>query len=53
MAQFANLTLNKFTFYQWLNFEYGIVKREYKELADSKKVVLKEKYQEYLKEAGW
>lgn len=43
--------MKRFTFYQWINIEYGIVKRQYKELSDKEKTVLKNEYQEYLKNA--
>lgn len=42
--------MEKMTFYQWINCEYGIVKREYKELRDDLKMQLKMEYDKYLAE---
>ena len=53
MAVFGNRVIEKLTFYQWINVEYGIVKRQYKGLSDGEKTKLNEKYQEYLKETDW
>jgi len=53
MERFANRVIDKFTFYQWINIEYGIVKRQYKELTDNEKEKLKSEYQDYLKETEW
>jgi hypothetical protein len=53
MATFANRVVDKLTFYQWINIEYGIVKREYKEQSEYTKSIMKQKYEEYLKETTW
>lgn len=48
--KFAVLDDYVLSFYQWINVEYGIVKREFKELCDSDKSRLKMEYKEYKKE---
>lgn len=53
MAVFGNRVVDKLTFFQWINVEYGIVKRQYKELIDREKQKLKKEYQDYLKETEW
>lgn len=40
MGRFANRVVDSYTFYQWINIEYSIVKRQYKELNDNDKSVL-------------
>ena len=47
----GNLKIEKLTFAQWINAEYGIVKRQYKEFSDRRKNILKEEYQKYLNES--
>ena len=48
--KFAVLDDYVLSFYQWINVEYGIVKRQFKELCDSDKDRLKREYKEYKKE---
>lgn len=53
MAVFANRVVDKLTFYQWINVEYGIVKCQYKELSDGEKEKMKKEYTEYIKDTEW
>lgn len=53
MEVFENRVVKKLTFYQWINVEYGIVKRQYKELTRQEKCIINIKYQEYLKDTKW
>lgn len=50
LMKFAVLDDYVLSFYQWINVEYGIVKRQFKELCDSDKDRLKREYKEYKKE---
>lgn len=49
LMKFAILE-TKMTFNNWINVEYGIVKRQYKELNQIDKRRLKKEYKEYQKE---
>ena len=49
LMKFAILE-TKMTFNNWINVEYGIVKRKYKELNQIDKRRLKKEYKEYQKE---
>lgn len=49
LMKFAILE-TKMTFYNWINVEYGIVKRQYKNLNETDKARLKKEYKEYQKE---
>lgn len=48
MPRFANRVVNELTFFQWINIEYGLVKRQYKELEEDQKQRLKRKYKTQL-----
>ncbi len=48
MATFANRSVDKLSFYQWINMEYSMVKREYKEAPENVKQRLKKEYEKYL-----
>lgn len=51
MARFENRTVEQLTFFQWINMEHALVKRQYKsELTDVQKASLKSEYKKYLKE---
>lgn len=52
MANFLSgqKTVNKLTLYQWMNVEYGIVKRQYKELSKQEKDKLQKEYHQYLQD---
>lgn len=49
LMKFAILE-TKMTFNNWINVEYGIVKRQYKELNQIDKRRLKKEYKEYQRE---
>lgn len=53
MAVFGDRVVDKLTFFQWINVEYGIVKRQYEELTDREKQKIDKEYQDYLKETEW
>ena len=53
MAVYGNRVVEKLTFYQWINVEYGIVKRQYKELTDGEKRKLNENYKKYFEKNDW
>lgn len=48
--KFAVLDTYVLSFYQWINMEYGIVKRQFKSLCDADKRRLRKEYNEYKKE---
>lgn len=50
MNRFANRIVNKLTLHQWMNVEYGIVKRQYKELSNMEKEKIDKEYEQYLKD---
>lgn len=44
--KFAATDIKKLSFYQWINMEYGIVKKQYKQLSIKDKNMLRKKYEE-------
>ena len=50
MDTFGDRMIEKLTFFQWINAEYGIVKRQYKGLRKSEKEQLNKEYKQYLAE---
>lgn len=48
--KFAVIDVVKVTFYQWICMEFGVAKKQYKNMSEKSKEYLIAEYQKYLRE---